>query len=133
MTNTAVVPEPPEPQPVPAQPFTTVKEAAAILRVHHKTLLTAISDGEIPAVRVGRQFRIPTAWLLVQTGEAGYELVGQSYGLPGKNHKWSPQMAERVLALHAAGGLDRVAWALQVTKRSARRYVTRARDEGYTA
>ena len=60
-------------------------------------------------------------------------VAGVSYSAPGKNHRWTPEMAQRVTALNAAGGLEHVAATLEVTQRSARRYVTRAQDEGYTS
>ena len=55
------------------------------------------------------------------------------YTQPAKNYRWSPSFAEMVVTLNATGGLKYVAAQLKVTERSARRYVTRARDEGYTA
>lgn len=41
-----------------------VKEAAAILRVGRNQLYEAVARGELPAVRIGRTIRIPTAALL---------------------------------------------------------------------
>ena len=38
-----------------------VDEAAAILRVHRNTILAQIHRGEIPAARVGQQWRIRRA------------------------------------------------------------------------
>jgi excisionase family DNA binding protein len=43
--------------------FYTVDEAAPKLRVNRKALYHAIAAGDIPVVRVGRQLRIPAAWL----------------------------------------------------------------------
>jgi excisionase family DNA binding protein len=40
-----------------------VREAAAILRVGRNQLYQAIARGEVPAVRIGRTIRIPTAAL----------------------------------------------------------------------
>lgn len=42
----------------PEQKPLTVNEAAAYLRVSSKTLTTLLTKGEIPARRVGRQWRI---------------------------------------------------------------------------
>ena len=60
-------------------------------------------------------------------------VAGVSYSAPGKNHRWSQEMAQRVTALNAAGGIEHVAATLNVTERSARRYVTRAQQEIYPA
>ncbi|MCH5674215.1 helix-turn-helix domain-containing protein [Streptomyces gilvus] len=43
--------------------FATVTEAAEILHVDRRTVYRAIDLGEIPAVRVGQQLRVPVAWL----------------------------------------------------------------------
>jgi excisionase family DNA binding protein len=45
----------------PAQPqthFLTVGEVAAVLRVSNMTVYRLINAGEIPAVRIGRSFRL---------------------------------------------------------------------------
>lgn len=44
--------------------FATTTEAAAVLRYDSR----AIESGEIPAVRAGATWRIPTAWLRKQAG-----------------------------------------------------------------
>lgn len=43
--------------------FLSCVEVARILRVHRQTVYRAIEAGEIPAVRVGKAFRIPASWL----------------------------------------------------------------------
>lgn len=43
--------------------FSTVDEVAKKLRVNRKTVYEAIARGEIPAVRIGRALRVPSAWL----------------------------------------------------------------------
>jgi excisionase family DNA binding protein len=50
--------------------FADVTEAAAILRYDPRTVRRAIEAGDIPAVRVGERWRIPTAWLRKQAGQA---------------------------------------------------------------
>lgn len=51
--------------------FATTTEAAAILRYDHRTIRRAIEAGEIPAVRAGSTYRIPTGWLREQAGLGG--------------------------------------------------------------
>jgi len=43
--------------------FNTVDEVAKELRTNRKTIYDAIARGEIPAVRIGRALRVPSAWL----------------------------------------------------------------------
>lgn len=43
--------------------FVTTQDAAVILGVDRRTLNRAIASGDIPAVRVGAQWRISCAWL----------------------------------------------------------------------
>ncbi|WP_019066156.1 helix-turn-helix domain-containing protein [Streptomyces hokutonensis] len=43
--------------------FATVAETAEVLHVDRRTVLRAIDRGEIPAVRVGQQLRVPVAWI----------------------------------------------------------------------
>jgi excisionase family DNA binding protein len=50
--------------------FATTTEAGAVLRYNHRTVRAAIAAGQIPAVRVGSTWRIPTAWLLKQAAVA---------------------------------------------------------------
>lgn len=47
--------------------FWTVKEFAEIARVDRRAVSRGISNGEIPATRVGRQYRIPTTWIEQQS------------------------------------------------------------------
>ncbi|MBV7362969.1 helix-turn-helix domain-containing protein [Actinomycetaceae bacterium TAE3-ERU4] len=59
------MPQPPRPK------LATVAEIADILRVSKMTVYRMIHDGELPAIRVGRSFRVPQAvvdQLLDQTG-----------------------------------------------------------------
>jgi excisionase family DNA binding protein len=39
--------------------FLTVAEVAAIMRVSKMTVYRLVHDGKLPAVRVGRSFRVP--------------------------------------------------------------------------
>ena len=43
--------------------FATTTECAAILRYDARALRRAIADGEVPAVKAGATFRIPTEWI----------------------------------------------------------------------
>jgi excisionase family DNA binding protein len=52
------------------EPTISVARAAEILGVGVRTAYNAIERGELPAIRVGRAFRIPTARFL-----AAYELA----------------------------------------------------------
>jgi excisionase family DNA binding protein len=51
--------------------FLTVAEVAAIMRVSKMTVYRLVHAGELPAVRVGRSFRVPE--------EAVHEYLRQSY------------------------------------------------------
>jgi excisionase family DNA binding protein len=44
-------------------PYLTVNEAAAVLRVHPHVVYRLVQSGEIVAIKVGRQWRIPRAEL----------------------------------------------------------------------
>jgi excisionase family DNA binding protein len=48
--------------------FADVPETAAVLRYDARTVRRAIEAGEIPAVRAGERWRVPTAWLREQAG-----------------------------------------------------------------
>jgi excisionase family DNA binding protein len=48
--------------------FADVPETAEILRYDPRTVRRAIEAGEIPAVRAGGRWRVPTAWLREQAG-----------------------------------------------------------------
>jgi len=43
----------------PAVQFLTVAEVAAMMRVSKMTVYRLVHAGELPAVRVGRSFRVP--------------------------------------------------------------------------
>jgi excisionase family DNA binding protein len=51
--------------------FLTVAEVAAIMRVSKMTVYRLVHSGEMPAVRVGRSFRVPE--------EAVHEYLRHSY------------------------------------------------------
>jgi excisionase family DNA binding protein len=46
--------------------FATTTETAAIFRYDTRTVRRAIEAGEIPAVRAGTTWRVPTAWIRAQ-------------------------------------------------------------------
>ncbi|MDH4160228.1 MAG: helix-turn-helix domain-containing protein [Actinomycetota bacterium] len=48
-------------QPLGAVDFLTVAEVAAMMRVSKMTVYRLVHSGELPAVRVGRSFRVPQA------------------------------------------------------------------------
>jgi len=49
----------PEPPALGQVKFLTVAEVAAIMRVSKMTVYRLVHSGELPAVRVGRSFRVP--------------------------------------------------------------------------
>jgi len=49
----------PEPPGLGQMRFLTVAEVAAIMRVSKMTVYRLVHSGELPAVRVGRSFRVP--------------------------------------------------------------------------
>jgi excisionase family DNA binding protein len=51
--------------------FATTTETAAVLRYDARTLRKAIEAGEVPAVKAGSTYRIPTAWIRQQAGLEG--------------------------------------------------------------
>jgi excisionase family DNA binding protein len=51
--------------------FADVPETAAVLRYDARTVRRAIEAGEIPAVRAGERWRVPTAWLREQARLGG--------------------------------------------------------------
>ncbi len=53
-----VVSMPPEPKLAEVK-FLTVAEVAAIMRVSKMTVYRMVHSGDLPAVRVGRSFRVP--------------------------------------------------------------------------
>jgi excisionase family DNA binding protein len=48
--------------------FADVPETAQILRYDPRTVRRAIESGEIPAIRAGGRWRIPTSWLRARAG-----------------------------------------------------------------
>ncbi|MGO1509194.1 MAG: helix-turn-helix domain-containing protein [Actinomycetales bacterium] len=56
-------------------PFLTVAEVADSLRVSKMTVYRMVHSGELPAVRVGRSFRVPNAAVdqLISEGLQGWE------------------------------------------------------------
>jgi excisionase family DNA binding protein len=46
-------------RPLPEVSFLTVKEVADLMRVSKMTVYRLVHSGELPAVRVGRSFRVP--------------------------------------------------------------------------
>jgi excisionase family DNA binding protein len=63
-------------QPIESQPrFVTVAEVAGLLRVSNMTVYRLVQSGQLPAVRVGRSYRIREAdvnrYLADQYTEAG--------------------------------------------------------------
>lgn len=49
--------------------FVTVKELAALLKIHYHQALQLVKSGEIPYVKIGRSYRIPAVQVekLLQT------------------------------------------------------------------
>lgn len=45
---------------IPPDHFLTVAEVAAMMRVSKMTVYRLVHSGELPAVRVGRSFRVPS-------------------------------------------------------------------------
>lgn len=43
--------------------YVTVGEVATVLRLSTRTIIRQCNEGAIPHVRVGREYRIPIAWL----------------------------------------------------------------------
>jgi excisionase family DNA binding protein len=48
-----------EETPMAGMAFMTVAEVAAVMRVSKMTVYRLVHSGELPAVRVGRSFRVP--------------------------------------------------------------------------
>ncbi|GAA4965801.1 helix-turn-helix domain-containing protein [Kineococcus glutinatus] len=49
----------PEDRPLTDVRFLTVAEVASLMRVSKMTVYRLVHNGELPAVRVGRSFRVP--------------------------------------------------------------------------
>ncbi|GAA0302047.1 hypothetical protein GCM10009528_18870 [Kineococcus aurantiacus] len=61
----------PEDRPLSEVRFLTVAEVASMMRVSKMTVYRLVHNGELPAVRVGRSFRVPE--------DAVHEYLRQSY------------------------------------------------------
>jgi excisionase family DNA binding protein len=51
--------------------FATAPETAQVFRSDERTIRAACERGEIPAVRIGQQWRIPMSWLKQAAGMDG--------------------------------------------------------------
>jgi excisionase family DNA binding protein len=49
--------------------FISAREAAIILRADPRTVRRSIAAGDIPATKIGAQFRVPVAWVRQAAGE----------------------------------------------------------------
>ncbi|MCX6549742.1 MAG: helix-turn-helix domain-containing protein [Acidobacteria bacterium] len=74
--------------PVPAEPFLTPTEVLVRLRVNVKTLYRLIGHGELPAVRIGRQWRVRPhdleSWLRRQERGVVTHVPEPAGGTPGE-------------------------------------------------
>ncbi|NAZ78135.1 MULTISPECIES: helix-turn-helix domain-containing protein [Kineococcus] len=61
----------PEDRPLSEVRFLTVAEVASMMRVSKMTVYRLVHNGDLPAVRVGRSFRVPE--------DAVHEYLRQSY------------------------------------------------------
>lgn len=59
MSSTGSTDKPPGDQPLSQVVFLTVAEVAAVMRVSKMTVYRLVHSGEMPAIRVGRSFRVP--------------------------------------------------------------------------
>ena len=64
-----------DPTPVARAQFLTVAEVAALMRVSKMTVYRLVHNGELPAVRVGRSFRVHA--------KAVHDLLESSYWTAG--------------------------------------------------
>ncbi|WP_370153353.1 helix-turn-helix domain-containing protein [Streptacidiphilus sp. EB129] len=55
----AVAPKTPQERPLPGVNFLTVAEVASVMRVSKMTVYRLVHSSELPAIRVGRSFRVP--------------------------------------------------------------------------
>jgi len=60
--------------------FLTVEEVAKLLRISVRTVQRLLKGGELPGVRIGRQWRIPRAELMARLGLSGQLMF------PEENH-----------------------------------------------
>jgi excisionase family DNA binding protein len=49
--------------------FATAPEAAALLRLHPRTVRRQVDAGLIPGFKAGREYRIPADWLRAQASQ----------------------------------------------------------------
>jgi excisionase family DNA binding protein len=72
---------------IPTEPTVSVERLAELFEVDRNTVYDAVRSGEVPAVRLGRCIRIPTAWvrarLLLDVGRDGAQIVGHGFVLGG--------------------------------------------------
>lgn len=68
----------------PAPRFMTVSEVADLMRVSKMTVYRLIHSGEMPAIRVGKSFRVPEAAVgqLINSGLADHS-DGRAAGISG--------------------------------------------------
>jgi excisionase family DNA binding protein len=56
--------------------FADVPETAVVLRIDERTVRRSIEAGDIPGIRTGQRWRVPTSWLRqaagLETTEAGH-------------------------------------------------------------
>ncbi|EYR64126.1 transcriptional regulator [Actinotalea ferrariae CF5-4] len=79
----------------PEQPrlrYLTVAEVADVMRVSRMTVYRLVHGGELPAVRVGRSFRVPQDALDAYLAASSTELhtgqnTGRSSGLDGESRQ----------------------------------------------
>lgn len=65
------------PDQLASQLFADVPEVAALLRIDQRTVRRSIEAGDIPAIRTGQRWRVPTSWLRQQAGIATPETAGE--------------------------------------------------------
>jgi len=58
--------------------FLSIEEAADVLGVHYKTVYRLVRDGELPAAKIGRIYRIKREDLLTYFEDQKAALQGQS-------------------------------------------------------
>lgn len=56
--------------------FATVAEAAGVLRCDARTVRRMITEGEIPATKVGKSYRVPVEWLRREVAKGNLERLG---------------------------------------------------------
>lgn len=61
----------------------TVQEVADLLRVHQRTAYRLITKGDIKAIKIGSQWRVPEA-ALMEFIESGWKAAAKRHAKPGK-------------------------------------------------